>query len=61
MGKAAPCDDAERLLMQESLAPYKADVWRLLTPRERLRRSWKMRNQLPDPRAVHDQKLFPKP
>jgi hypothetical protein len=45
----------------ESVSPYKADVWRRLTPRERLRRSWQMRSRLPDLKAVHDRKLFPKP
>jgi hypothetical protein len=61
MGETALSQDSDSVLMRESLEPYKAQVWRSLTPRERLRRSWKMRNQLPDPRAVHDQKLFPKP
>lgn len=45
----------------EAQSPYKAAVWRRLTPRERLRRSWEMRSRLPDPRAAHDRKLFPKP
>ena len=49
------------LTLNESQSPYKADVWRKLTPRERLRRSWAMRSRLPNPRAVHDRKLFPKP
>ena len=49
------------LTLNESQSPYKADVWRKLTPRERLRRSWAMRSRLADPRAVHDRKLFPKP
>ncbi len=35
--------------------------WRALTPAERLRRSWRMRSRLPDPEAVHDAKLFPRP
>jgi hypothetical protein len=45
----------------DAVSPYKADVWRRLTPRERLRRSWQMRSRLPDLQAVHDRKLFPKP
>ncbi len=49
------------LTSNEALSPYKATVWRRLTPAERLRRSWEMRSRLPDPRAVHDRKLFPKP
>jgi hypothetical protein len=55
--------DAATTPMQlaEAVSPYKADVWRHLTPRERLRRSWQMRSRLPDLKAVHDRKLFPKP
>jgi hypothetical protein len=49
------------LKLAEAVSPYKADVWRRLTPRERLRRSWQMRSRLPDLQAVHDRKLFPKP
>jgi hypothetical protein len=49
------------LQMAEAVSPYKADVWRRLTPGERLRRSWQMRSRLPDLKAVHDRKLFPKP
>ena len=47
--------------MAEAASPYKAEVWRRLTPRERLRRSWQLRSRLPDLKAVHDRKLFPKP
>jgi hypothetical protein len=47
--------------LRDALSPYKAGVWRRLTPRERLRRSWQMRTRLPNPQAVHDRKLFPKP
>ncbi len=47
--------------LREAQSPYKAAVWRELTPRERLRRVWAMRSRLPDPRAVHDRKLFPSP
>jgi hypothetical protein len=49
------------LRLAEAVSPYKADVWRRLTPRERLRRSWQMRSRIPDLKAVHDRKLFPKP
>jgi hypothetical protein len=45
----------------DALSPYKTDVWRRLTPRERLRRSWEMRSRIPDLKALHDSKLFPKP
>jgi hypothetical protein len=44
-----------------ALAPFKAIEWRRLSPRERLRRSWRMRSSLVDLRAVHDRKLFPAP
>ncbi len=47
--------------LSEAVSPYKAEVWRHLTPRERLRRSWQMRSRIPDLKAVHDRKLFPKP
>ena len=49
------------LTLHEAQSPYKADVWRKLTPGERLSRSWAMRSRLRDPRAIHDRKLFPKP
>jgi hypothetical protein len=49
------------LKLGEAVSPYKAEVWRHLTPRERLRRSWQMRSRIPDLKAVHDRKLFPKP
>ena len=52
---------ASSLTLNEAQSPYKADVWRQLTPRERLRRSWQMRSRLPSLKAVHDRKLFPKP
>ena len=54
-------DAAANQTLRDALSPYKADVWRRLTPRERLRRSWQMRARLPDAKAVHDRKLFPKP
>jgi hypothetical protein len=53
--------DVPPVSVEEALSPYKAVVWRELTPRERLRRSWAMRSRLRDPRAVHDRKLFPQP
>jgi hypothetical protein len=52
---------AANLTLAEAVSPYKADVWRRLTPRERLRRSWQLRSQISDLKAVHDRKLFPKP
>ena len=54
-------DVAANQTLREALSPYKAGVWRRLTPRERLRRGWQMRSRLPDPKAVHDRKLFPNP
>lgn len=55
--EAAPSD----FKLAEAVSPYKAEVWRRLTPGERLRRSWQMRSRLPNLQAVHDRKLFPKP
>ena len=52
---------AQPTVLGEAQSPYKAIVWRNLSPRERLRRSWAMRSRLPDRRGVHDRKLFPKP
>jgi len=52
---------ASGLKLEEAQSPYKADVWRQLTPRERLRRSWQLRSRIPNLKAVHDKKLFPKP
>lgn len=37
------------------------NAWLALSPRERLRRSWRQRRRLPDPQAIHDAKIFPKP
>lgn len=37
------------------------DFWESLTPGERLIRSFALRKRLPDPQAVHDAKLFPRP
>jgi hypothetical protein len=56
-----PKDVSSSLTLNEAQAPYKADVWRKLTPGERLRRSWQMRSRIPDLQAVHDRKLFPQP
>lgn len=64
MSKASQQNDKaamEVMSLGEAVSPYKADVWRRLTPRERLRRSWQMRSRIPDLKAVHDRKLFPKP
>lgn len=54
---------AEALIIrqEDAVSPYKAEVWRRLSPRERLRRSWQMRSRIRDLMAVHDRKLFPKP
>jgi hypothetical protein len=40
--------------------PYRA-LWRSLTPRERLRRSWNLRRRVPDIHRLHDAKLPPLP
>lgn len=45
----------------EALSPFKKDAWLHLTPAQRLERSWRLRARLPDPQAIHDRKLFPKP
>ena len=59
---SAPCEGREEELDPAiALSPYKAAVWRELSPRERLRYSWRLRSRLVDPRAVHDRKLFPAP
>jgi hypothetical protein len=54
-------EPAAPMTLDEAISPYKAEVWRRLTPGERLRRSWAMRSRIPDLRALHDSKLFPKP
>lgn len=46
--------------VSEAPVSYRADVWRRLTPGERLRRSWQMRSRLPELKGVHGRKLFPK-
>lgn len=48
------------LATEEELNPY-LEAWLALTPAERLLRSWEMRHRLVNPRAVHDEKLFPRP
>jgi hypothetical protein len=40
--------------------PYRAH-WRALSPRQRLRRAWRLRRRIADLRKLHDQKLFPRP
>jgi hypothetical protein len=40
-------------------APY-MQMWLALTPAQRLRRSWRLRRFLKDPKAVHDAKTFPR-
>jgi hypothetical protein len=56
-----PNEPTEALNLQEAQSPYKAEVWTRLSAKERLRRSWQMRSRIPDLKAVHDRKLFPKP
>jgi hypothetical protein len=43
------------------MSPFKRDVWIRLSPAERLDRAWRLRDRIPNPEAVHDRKLFPKP
>jgi hypothetical protein len=40
--------------------PYR-DFWRSLSPRERLRRAWKLRKRVRDIQKLHDEKLVPRP
>ncbi len=47
--------------VDRALSPYKREEWIRLSPAERLDRAWRLRERLPDPAAVHDRKLFPKP
>jgi hypothetical protein len=51
--------------ISEPVLPRELDLfqedWLALTPWERLARSWALRDRLPAPQAVHDEKLFPKP
>jgi hypothetical protein len=39
--------------------PFRRD-WLLLTPGQRLLRSWRMRRQLRDPQAAHDAQSLPR-
>jgi hypothetical protein len=39
--------------------PYR-ELWRSLTPRERLRRAWKLRKRLRNIQKLHDEKLVPR-
>ena len=49
--------------LQEDCWPgtHQRGVWRNLSPSERLRRSWSMRQLLKDKKGIHDKKLFPQP
>ena len=38
--------------------PY-LEYWMSLTPRERLRRAWRLRKRLKNLQAIHDEKTFP--
>ena len=44
---------------EELVDPY-LEMWRSLTPRERLRRAWRLRRRLKNLQAVHDAKSLPK-
>ena len=39
--------------------PYE-EFWASLSPRERLRRAWRLRRRVPDLQALHDEKAFPR-
>jgi hypothetical protein len=43
----------------ELVDPY-VSMWRALTPRERLRRAWRLRRRIKNLEAVHDAKSLPK-
>jgi hypothetical protein len=50
---------AKRRSPEQLQDPY-MEMWRSLTPRERLRRAWRMRRRLKNLQAVHDAKSLPK-
>jgi len=54
--KVAPALVADPIA--ELIDPYRA-AWLALSPWERLLRSWKLRERLVDPQAVHDAKTLP--
>jgi hypothetical protein len=60
-GKTAVKETAGVYAVEDLLSPFKRDAWLQLTPAERLDRSWRLRKLIPDLKAVHDRKLFPKP
>ena len=51
--------DADLTAQALALSPFKHDAWRTMTPAERMRRCLRMRRLIPNPRKIHDQKLFP--
>ncbi|MBU1857312.1 MAG: hypothetical protein KKC28_10065, partial [Verrucomicrobia bacterium] len=46
-------------LAAQALSPFKHDAWRTMTPAERMRRCLRLWRLIPNPKKVHDQKLFP--
>jgi hypothetical protein len=44
---------------EEVVDPYLA-MWRALTPRQRLRRAWRLRRRIKNLQAIHDAKSLPK-
>jgi hypothetical protein len=58
--KVAPALVADTIAdpIAELIDPYRA-AWLALSPWERLLRSWKLRERLVDPQAVHDAKTLP--
>lgn len=44
---------------REFMDPY-VQMWRALTPAQRLSRSWRLRTRIKNLEAVHDAKTFPK-
>jgi len=58
----ATSEDIDELLRREEQALDQTwTTWIARTPAERLHRSEALRKRLPDPRRVHDAKLFPEP
>ena len=60
-GKTAVKETSGGYVVEDLLSPFKREAWQRLTPAERLDRSWRLRKLIPDRKAVHDRKLFPKP
>jgi hypothetical protein len=46
-------------LVERYEEPYR-ELWRSLSPRERLRRAWRLRKRLRNIQKLHDEKLVPR-